>query len=278
MQKHFIFLDIDGTLMTHELLIPESAKKAVAVARANGHKVFLCTGRTRCLINGPVKELEVDGMICGCGSHVIIEEQELIKKFIPTDVLKKTIALLKEYGAGFNLEGNDASYMDPLMNAHFRDLFLRKYSDDTDKVDQLMREHQARRIEDLTKEEAARIPKLSVITTSPESLAEINSKLPEELYMIIMTQNNPPYFHGEILSKGISKASGIELVLRHFNQPAAYTIAVGDSMNDYEMIRYCGLGVSMGNGCDEIKECADYITKDITEDGIFHAFQHFNLI
>ena len=37
-------------------------------------------------------------------------------------------------------------------------------------------------------------------------------------------------------------------------------IAIGDSMNDYDMIEYAGFGVAMANGIEAVKDIADYIT------------------
>ena len=46
MDHKLIFLDIDGTLLPPgDMLIPESTLAALDRARANGHKLFLCTGR-----------------------------------------------------------------------------------------------------------------------------------------------------------------------------------------------------------------------------------------
>ena len=39
-----IFLDVDGTLIDYEAKLPASAAQAVNQARANGHKVYICTG------------------------------------------------------------------------------------------------------------------------------------------------------------------------------------------------------------------------------------------
>ena len=42
-----IFLDVDGTLVDCQNRLRESAALAVRKARANGHRVYLCTGRSR---------------------------------------------------------------------------------------------------------------------------------------------------------------------------------------------------------------------------------------
>jgi len=44
------------------------------------------------------------------------------------------------------------------------------------------------------------------------------------------------------------------------------------------MLSYCGVSIAMGNGAESVKAIADYVTKDILDDGICHAFKHFGLI
>ena len=54
--------------------------------------------------------------------------------------------------------------------------------------------------------------------------------------------------------------------------------ALGDSLNDMEMIRHAGVGIAMGNAVDALKENADYVTKDIADDGFAHALRQLCLI
>ena len=44
------------------------------------------------------------------------------------------------------------------------------------------------------------------------------------------------------------------------------------------MLKKAKIGVAMGQGNDEAKAAADYITTPVTEDGIMNALKHFNLI
>ena len=44
------------------------------------------------------------------------------------------------------------------------------------------------------------------------------------------------------------------------------------------MLEYAGIGVAMGNACDAAKAAADYVTDDITADGLAKALAHFGLI
>ncbi len=44
------------------------------------------------------------------------------------------------------------------------------------------------------------------------------------------------------------------------------------------MLRYCHTGIAMGNATDEVKQAADYVTDSVEDDGLYNAFDRFNLI
>ncbi len=82
----------------------------------------------------------------------------------------------------------------------------------------------------------------------------------------------------DILRKENSKARGIADVLTHFGFSIENAMAFGDGFNDMEMLQAVGFGVAMGNGEEEIKAIADFVTKDIREDGILYALEQLNVI
>ena len=86
------------------------------------------------------------------------------------------------------------------------------------------------------------------------------------------------FYGAEITNKDINKGTGIEKVLEHFCADRSDAIGIGDSGNDIPMLSYCGTSIAMGNGSESVKAIADYVTKDILDDGIYHAFEHFGLI
>ena len=54
-------------------------------------------------------------------------------------------------------------------------------------------------------------------------------------------------------------------------------MAVGDDFTDIEMLQYAGLGVAMGNAPPAVKECADWVTATIEEDGVVQAVEKWIL-
>lgn len=78
----------------------------------------------------------------------------------------------------------------------------------------------------------------------------------------------------DITPKGGSKALGIQKVLEHYDWARNEIAAIGDGYNDIPMISYAGVGIAMGNGNDEIKAAADYVTDPIDQEGLLHAVQY----
>ncbi|MCV5432962.1 HAD hydrolase family protein, partial [Escherichia coli] len=82
----------------------------------------------------------------------------------------------------------------------------------------------------------------------------------------------------DIIPNGGSKAKGIEKFIERlgFNREQVY--AFGDGLNDLEMIEAVGTGIVMGNGHEDLKKLANYVTKDVSEDGIYHGLKWAGLL
>lgn len=82
----------------------------------------------------------------------------------------------------------------------------------------------------------------------------------------------------DMIEKEASKAEGLKRLCTYYQIPLECTVAFGDSMNDYEIIRQAGIGVAMGNAMDDLKQAADYVTTPIGEDGIWNACVQLKLM
>ena len=70
------------------------------------------------------------------------------------------------------------------------------------------------------------------------------------------------------------KVIGASRILDYYHTDFAHTAAIGDSMNDVELIEAAGFGVAMGNAMKDVQERADYVAPAITEDGLQDAIAH----
>lgn len=81
----------------------------------------------------------------------------------------------------------------------------------------------------------------------------------------------------EIFSAGAGKDVACDEICRLMGITIAQCMAIGDSMNDYTMIRHAGLGVAVSNALPEILKAAKYITDSNNDDGVAKAIERFCL-
>jgi hydroxymethylpyrimidine pyrophosphatase-like HAD family hydrolase len=79
----------------------------------------------------------------------------------------------------------------------------------------------------------------------------------------------------EINNETTSKWSAIKRLTKHLNIQDDEIMTIGDSGNDFEMIKRAGLGIAMGNGFEQVKKVAKYITNCDYEDGFANAIYKF---
>ena len=102
MDRYALFFDIDGTLVsfkTHE--IPASTILALTQAKANGHRVFIATGRPPIIITnlGAIKHL-IDGYVTTNGALCIVGSETVACHAIPADAVHHIAddAIARSYG------------------------------------------------------------------------------------------------------------------------------------------------------------------------------------
>ena len=116
MTKYALFFDIDGTLVsfqTHE--IPPSTILALTQAKANGHKVFIATGRPPIIITnlGAIEHL-IDGYVTTNGALCFVGNDVVSCKSIPQEEARLVVkdAQEKQYGV-IVIGEKDVAIFDP---------------------------------------------------------------------------------------------------------------------------------------------------------------------
>ena len=82
----------------------------------------------------------------------------------------------------------------------------------------------------------------------------------------------------DIIPLGGGKEVGIAAVAQRFGWKREEIMVFGDGPNDAKMLAWAGTGVAMGNGVEEAKAAADYVTTPVGEDGVKNALLHFGVL
>ena len=279
-RRKILFFDIDGTLWTMDGHIPESTREAIRKVRENGHLVFINSGRTRGYIRDPkLFSLGLDGIVSGCGtmieanalcrgmsdcrrdiSRTVEDENVIFYRRMSEEESQRVVDIVRRYRMKPILEGRDYLYMD------LADFAGDRYA-----------EYVRRQMGDALRTISGNrgnweISKLSCDMKDADKAACF-AELEGDYTMIVHNEAVV-----EMVPKGFDKGTGIREVCALLDTDIQDTYAFGDSMNDFEMIEAAGCGVVMGGGADVVKEKADFVTKELREDGIYYACRELGLL
>lgn len=79
----------------------------------------------------------------------------------------------------------------------------------------------------------------------------------------------------EIVQSNISKGKALKILKEHLSIENLEVIAIGNHMNDKELIEVADIGFAVNNAVDDLKEIADYITKEDYENGVIEILKKF---
>lgn len=254
-RRHFIALDIDGTVLLEDNTPSPGVIEAIRDAEDAGHIVTLATGRGWGATGWVLADLGItpDYVVCSNGAVTMRRvgddyERFRIETFDPSAVL----AILREHLP-------DANYMVELGDGS------RRYTEFMDDWD--LHEGNSVPFEELAAEPVCR-----VVVVSPEhNEAEFSVMIAE------MGLNQVSYAIGwtawlDIAPKGVDKATALEKVRADLGVDTTDVIVAGDGRNDIGMFEWAiaggGRAVAMAQGPDEVRNAASETTASVLDGGV----------
>lgn len=273
-----IFLDVDGTLVDYENHLPASALTAIRQARSNGHRVYICTGRSRAEVYPELWDIGLDGMIGGNGSYVEDGGHVVMHQLITLEQCRRIVGWLHGRGLEFYLESNNGLFA----SEGFEEAAvpaIRLYS--KRKAREGAEQATVRSVfpdmifgGELYRDD---LNKVSFLLSSYQDYLDAKDAFPD-LKAGTWGGKDEEALFGDLGVKDVDKAVAVQTLVRHLHANMRDTIAFGDAKVDIPMLDCCAYGVAMGNGGAEIKAAADYITDTVERDGLYKAFAHLGLL
>ncbi|QFJ56159.1 Cof-type HAD-IIB family hydrolase [Pseudobutyrivibrio xylanivorans] len=274
--KKVIFIDVDGTLVDYENNLPESAVRAIREARKNGHKVYICTGRSEAEVYQNIWDIGLDGMIGGNGSYVKDGDNVVMHQLITTEQCKHIVDWCHSRNLDFYLESNNGLFG----SEHFEENAL-----------PVLQEYSARKGRDTNITIRQIFPDMifdgDLYRSDVNKVSFVLSTYQDHLDSIMEFSDltagtwggaGEKALFGDLGVKDISKKRAVDVLLEHLGATKEDTIAFGDAKVDIPMFEACGYSVAMGSGGEECKAAADYVTDDVDKDGLYNAFKYLRLI
>ena len=259
-----LLADVDGTLVTHEKVLTDRAKAAVAGLKKAGIHFAITSGRPPKGMAMLIDPLAIDTPVAGFNGGVYVKPDftPISEQRIPADVARDVIAMILEHkldawlysGSEWLVHNKDAPHVDREMKTvKFEPVVAADFGDkinDAIKIVGVSDDHA--RIEDCAR------------------------KVKERFGSTVSSALSQPYYL-DVTHPQANKGSVVDELVRRLGVPAAEIATIGDMPNDVDMFKKGGFSIAMGNASQEVKDQADAVTGDCDHEGFAEAVERYML-
>lgn len=264
MRYRLLAADIDGTLVNARREITPPVRAAVASAQARGVRVCLATGRI-----WPSARRFVEGL--GADPPVILYNGGLVYDHLRDEVWLRVPLPMDHAMAVLQILRRHPS-VQPHLYADDR-VFVPRMTEATAAYQQ-KDGLQAEAVGDLADWLQAEPMKILNIGERVDLLA-VGREIDALTFAVNYVYSEANYL--EILPPGVNKGTALRAVATRLGLERESIIAVGDNLNDLEMIEYAGMGIAMANAPDELRARAGFVAPSNNDHGLQEVIERFIL-
>ncbi len=284
-----IAIDLDGTMLNSYGMVTENTKQVIKNTINKGTEVIIASGRPIDSIKTIAKEIGSENyFIAGNGALIYdIKKDEIIyEKFMNKQKVLEIIKICEENSIAYNIYTEKTIIAKGLK---YNVLYYYKENlkkEENKKTNITIVEDVYEYIKNLENE------KFLKITVCDETKSVFNSiirklRTVEDIDVLDVlhmsrkmikqgTEDVPiEYYYTEISLKDVDKWNAIEYLANKMNISKDEIIAIGDNINDKEMIENAKVGIAMGQSTPVITEIADFVTTNNNEDGVAKALEKY---
>ncbi len=284
-----VAIDLDGTMLNSYGMVTENTKQVIKNTINKGTEVIIASGRPIDSIKTIAKEIGSENyFIAGNGALIYdIKKDEIIyEKFMNKQKVLEIIKICEENSIAYNIYTEKTIIAKGLK---YNVLYYYKENlkkEENKKTNITIVEDVYEYIKNLENE------KFLKITVCDETKSVFNSiirklRTVEDIDVLDVlhmsrkmikqgTEDVPiEYYYTEISLKDVDKWNAIEYLANKMNISKDEIIAIGDNINDKEMIENAKVGIAMGQSTPVITEIADFVTTNNNEDGVAKALEKY---
>lgn len=254
--------DVDGTLLTSDHTLSTAVRETVRAVVGQGRRFLLASARAPRGIVFLYRELgiPVEPVVALNGALVVdADGRPLLRAVMPGDAALAVLAMASTYGLTPN------ALVDGRWMVTSRDAWVRE--------EERAVGYAATEVDDLRPMAGDGFEKI-LLMGSVDRIERWEAHLASRADLhgrIRATRSNPCYV--EVTEHGVSKCSAVLFLLNHLGIAPSAMMAIGDGMNDRELLQAAGLGVAMGHAPPEVRAAAAAVTGSNNEDGVAIAIR-----
>lgn len=284
-----VAIDLDGTLLNSYGEISQKNKETIQKAIDLGTEIVIASGRPITSAKSYANEIGANKyVICGNGSLLYDMKNETIiyDKCIERQKALEIIKICEDNSIFFNIYTESLTISKSMnYNISFYNNENRKVPDDkktnikiVDNIYKYVEENPYIRILKITVCEESKIIFDGIIRKLREvkNVEVLDLQHMARKYIQHGTEDKiVEYYYTEITSQGVDKWGAVKRLADILEIDQSEIIAIGDNMNDKEMIVNAGFGIMMENSAPYMKEFADTVVSDNNNDGVAEALEKY---
>ena len=283
-----VAIDLDGTMLNSYGIVTENTKKVIKQAIEKGTEIIIASGRPINSIQAIAKEIGSNNyFIAGNGALIYdMKNDDIIyEKYMSKQKVLEIINICEQNSISYNVYTEKSILA---TNLKYNVLYYHK--------ENLKKEDNKKTIINIVKNMYKYIQdteeKFLKITVCDENKTIFNSIIRKlrnidgirvldvsHISRKVIKQGTEDisieYYYTEISLKDVDKWNAIEYLIKKLNIKKEEVIAIGDNINDKEMIKNAGLGIAMKGSTPIIENEANYITDSNNEEGVSNAIKKF---
>lgn len=273
MANKAIVLDLDGTTLNERNTVNETLEQYIGELRESGKLIFIATGRTLEEVRDVLPAgMGADGMVTANGMSVFIGKEQIVEHALPTELVEELVAKAGAEEIFYEVHPNEGTRMALLKD---KDYMVKQglipKPETVDENEWLSRqdavEDKIRWSEQL---DIKSVAKIYFFSNEMNTIRKWKAELGKIKQYDAFTTASSTHHNVEVTVEGITKATGVQLLLKHFQLAPEEILAVGDGENDLPLFKLAGHCVAMKNATDLVKEQADEVTEySYREDGLY---------
>jgi Cof subfamily protein (haloacid dehalogenase superfamily) len=255
-------IDVDGTLLDGSHRLTTEVKDAVCRLAASGLEIALATARGPQAVREIVQQFNfAPWLICFSGGWIgELELPSLQPKNVRLDLRIPNRAARSVLAEALN-QGVEPNVFTP-ENWRVRSL-TEEIAEET-RIVNLRPEISGELLPDSTE------PSKIMLISRLESAGQVLPRLEKSINSVCaVTFSKPNYL--EVLPFGVNKAGALAKLSQTLDISLKQAAAIGDGLNDLEMLNSVGLPIAMGNAVDLLKSKAKWVVRTNDEGGVAEA-------
>lgn len=274
MKPKAIVLDMDGTLLNAENEVAENLVSLLQhLQQKENIRVFIASGRTKQEIEEVLPdELKPDGIVSANGMGSYIGSKTLAEYTLNPGLVQNAIEDARDkkiyyeahplHGERFALEEDQAYFKDMFRASKPETLMENELHSRREAVEQLIHWTEAPSYEGNVK--------VYFFSMSIREIEAWKQSLQQKSAVYQFSTSSSSMHNVEIMEHGISKATGVNSLLKEYGLTPGDLMAIGDGENDLPMLELAGHSVAMQNAEDLVKSAVDEVTEySYKEDGLY---------